>query len=130
MGKVIHKEITGETQTIIEFESYQDFKDWYKVGSESVVSVSDPQFDMSKYLEGGGFKDINKLDIDWDDINPRYKWAAMDYDGAVCIYDTKPVVDVGWNHWDNDSTHTYLKLSKTPPKEFWKETLTKRPEGV
>ena len=112
MGKVIHKEIDGELQTIIEFESYEDFNNWCSVGCSRII------------LEGN----TNKLDIDWSDIDPKYKWAAMDSSGTVYVYSEEPFINDVWDLWDNNSSHKAIRLLNTPQKEFWKETLTKRPE--
>lgn len=112
MGKVVHKEIAGELQTIIEFESYEDFNNWCSVGCSRII------------LEGN----TNKLDIDWGNVDPKYKWAAMDSGGTIYVYSEEPFIDDVWDLWDSEGAYVSLIFTPSPPKEFWKETLTKRPE--
>ena len=112
VGKVTHKEIDGELQTIIEFESYEDFNNWCSVGCSRII------------LEGNN----NKLDIDWGNVDPKYKWAAMNSSGTVYVYSGEPFIGGDRGIWGSEGEYIQVEFTPSPPKEFWKETLTKRPE--
>lgn len=72
------------------------------------------------------------LDIPWEMIDERWKWAAMDNDGRVYLYIEEPHTgsgQFGVDVWPVAEYASFLKIS-LPDTKHWDKTLTKRPEGV
>jgi len=70
------------------------------------------------------------LDIPWDLIKDKWKWAAMDDDGEIFLYTKKPEpLHCAWNCPRGDYSDYLLKISK-PDAKYWRRTLTERPKGV
>ena len=68
------------------------------------------------------------LDIDWDEIPEKYKWAAQDEDGKICVFDDEPFLFEGeLGVWDSFGCMVLVKIGENPNTD-WKNTLTKRPE--
>ena len=81
----------------------------------------------------------NLIDIDWDDIDPRLKFAAMDEDGWIWLYTECPEIieaEHPFGYWYGHSTvvcGTFYFLHVDPSlKEQidWKNTLTERPVKI
>lgn len=77
-------------------------------------------------------KEYKKLDIPWQHIDEKWKWAAMNEDGWVGFYETKPKWKIYYsNDWDVDNNGDYcitavLKLDTTGIVA--EHSLTQRPE--
>lgn len=71
-----------------------------------------------------------KLNIPWECIRPEFKWAAMDKDGAVCVYENKPSIsDVGpWYPFDGKFVCLRFPLAIDTEGVDWRTSLTGRPE--
>lgn len=72
-----------------------------------------------------------KLDIPWEIIKPEYKWAAMDGNGVVFVYEEVPVKASGW--WNvrvNNGVASCISetLSIDTTGISWENSLTQRPE--
>lgn len=76
-------------------------------------------------------KEYKKLDIPWQHINEKWKWAVMDSDGGIYLFEIKP----RWNrtHWVEFSedggiecVEGILKLDTTGV--IAEHSLTQRPE--
>lgn len=71
-----------------------------------------------------------QLVIPWEVIKPEYKWAAMDGDGSIFVYDVEP----------NLSLHDWVRNGGLPEcidalninttGIDWRESLVQRPEKV
>ena len=81
----------------------------------------------------------NNLNIDWDEIDSKFKFAAMCARGAVWIYTECPIAVEYKNikgFWRlpsvTDSIELYSLDGKSILKEpvHWKDTLTARPVKV
>lgn len=71
-------------------------------------------------------KPTKKLDIPWQFINPKFKWAAMDKNGEIYLYLEKPECKDGYFCSIN-----YMSLVNIDTTGIdWKTSLTQRPEGV
>ena len=78
----------------------------------------------------------NALDINWDDINPRFKFAAMDSNGTVLAHTERPEIYESKDYFDGWRVPStpgwcmchccYVKASLKEPLD-WRETLTERP---
>lgn len=72
------------------------------------------------------------LTIPWGLIQKTYKYAAMDKDGSVYLFDDKP--EVKSTYWSNDGKDSYISdifckdLLSVPDNSLWKGTLTERPK--
>ena len=68
------------------------------------------------------------LDIDWNEIPEKYKWAAQDEAGMICVFDDEPFL-FEWELgvWDSFGYMAIIKNGASPNTD-WKNTLTKRPE--
>ena len=75
----------------------------------------------------------NMLDIKWDEVDPKFNFAAMDSNGWVCLFTEFPLVNPYFGSWHGSSAldrgvtynrdgHSILKKQVN-----WKETLTERP---
>ena len=72
------------------------------------------------------------LDIPWEVVDEKWKWAAMDDDGRVYLYTGEPHPDSGQfveDTWQEVAGTSFLKI-RLPDTKHWDKTLTKRPEGV
>ena len=68
------------------------------------------------------------LDIDWNEIPEKYKWAAQDEYGRICVFDDEPfLVEGELGVWDSFCYMVIIKNGASPNTD-WKNTLTKRPE--
>lgn len=72
---------------------------------------------------------VKKLNIPWEQINPEYKFAAMDEDGSVDVYVTEPTCQR--SRWSNGCEHkSLMTLNIDTDGIDWRKSLTVRPEGV
>lgn len=71
-----------------------------------------------------------QLVIPWEHIKPEYKWAAMDDDGSVWFFDTKPCIDGDDKYWGGGKSFCQSPLNINTTGIDWRESLTARPEGV
>ena len=71
------------------------------------------------------------LDIPWEVIEEKWKWAAMDKNGKVFLAKCEPIIGSHYPVWvtEEDVAESFLKII-TPDAKHWDKTLTKRPEGV
>lgn len=70
------------------------------------------------------------LDIPWDLIKDKWRWAAMDGDGEIFLYTEMPSpATYGWVCPKGYYFNCHLKISK-PDTKYWRRTLTERPKGV
>lgn len=71
-----------------------------------------------------------KLEIPWEHIKPEFKWAAMDEDGAVYIYNNKPIMGRdGWD-WDEGALAGINNVLNIDTSGIdWRESLTQRHEN-
>ena len=73
----------------------------------------------------------NALNIDWNEIDPRFKFATLNTSGMVMLFTKRPeLLDSGW--WDDFSTsegNCYILDEKyfLNKQIDWKNTLTERP---
>ena len=78
----------------------------------------------------------NNLNINWNEVNPKFNFAAMDITGAVMLYTECPEIDDpkqsigGWwvpfiPDWGICHTSDGRSILKAPVD--WKDTLTERP---
>ena len=77
----------------------------------------------------------NALDIDWDKVDPIYKFAAMDAGGWVSLYTECPVLGAsGWYELSFPESNSFYSLYLEPflkAPAHWEDTLTERPaKGV
>lgn len=71
------------------------------------------------------------LDIPWELIEDRWKWAVMDDKGVVWLTEEKPGEPPYTRVWVIGGSISKLPLKiRTPSVKYWDKTLTKRPEGV
>ena len=80
----------------------------------------------------------NMLNINWDKVHPRFKFAAMDCTGTVSLFTERPgILDskgfLGWYvpsipDWGLRLTSDGKSILKAPVD--WEETLTVRPAKV
>lgn len=70
------------------------------------------------------------LDIPWELIQKKWKWAAMDKNGEVFLFECEPTTGSSSNIWVSgwEAAEFFLEIS-TPDTKHWDKTLTKRPEG-
>lgn len=77
-------------------------------------------------------KPQKKLNIPWNVINKKYKYAAMDKSGTVFLYEKQPLINLDCEIYlpekeDNfKNTSNILELDTSGID--WKESLTERPE--
>lgn len=74
-----------------------------------------------------------QLIIPWEVIKPEYKWAAMDEDRAIVVYDIKP--DISYAMWmcgngGNGNSADLSALNIDTTGIDWRESLVQRPDGV
>lgn len=69
------------------------------------------------------------LDIPWDVLEDRWKFASMGPDGSVWVYMEEPNSHFEANEWFGTGRNLigFLKLSNLPDPSLWERTLTKRP---
>lgn len=80
---------------------------------------------------------MTKLNIQWDCLDDKFQYAAMDKDGAVWVYEERPhlIDEVGqWQVLSSNKGYFYVLTSRfskgfNPENVVWYESLTKRPEG-
>lgn len=73
-------------------------------------------------------KEYKKLDIPWQVIDEKWKYAAMDDDGEVYIYDALPNWRV--SYWSDTSSNCIMSVFKLDTTGIVAEhSLTRRPEG-
>lgn len=70
-----------------------------------------------------------QLIIPWDVIKPEYKWAAMNDDEAVWLYDRKPEIYMD-ERWAIMGCCSPSVLNIDTTGIDWRESLVQRPEGV
>ena len=83
-----------------------------------------------EYLRFGGIYRTRprQLVIPWEHIKEEYKWAAMDSDEEVAVYQNKP--DIAGGEWIG-ANYEYISALTIPTTDIdWRESLTARPEGV
>lgn len=71
-----------------------------------------------------------KPSINWEHVNPKFKWLAVDEDGAACLYAVEP--NLGEEQWiAKTSIYTYADCFSSYQRGNcdWKESLVQRPEG-
>jgi hypothetical protein len=71
-----------------------------------------------------------KLTIDWSKVSSGFKWAAMDEDGRVWLYTSKPVKETENYRFvpaNNEFARMFAK-AKSSKNNDWQDTLTERPE--
>lgn len=70
-----------------------------------------------------------QLIIPWEHIKPEYKWAAMDANGQVSVYENKP--NAGVEYWKDVAwgVGCYCLNIDTTGID-WRDSLVQRPEGV
>lgn len=99
------------------------------------VSLQPPSDEGEKRLSES--KEEPLWELDWKQIDRRYKWAAVDLNGEVYVYGSLP--DIRNNRyngecWGGDditfvSTNSAIKKPLENVEENWKNSLIKRPEG-
>jgi hypothetical protein len=65
--------------------------------------------------------------IPWADLDPVWKWAAMDSDGFWYVYEKEPKAE--GESWGSSGDSTVLPIPDGAPVP-WTETKVRRPEGV
>ena len=70
---------------------------------------------------------VMDLGIDWSEVPAKYKYAAMDESGEVCLYEELPSA-IPEGVWIADGDYKTIKCFDREPN--WRQTLTKRPKGT
>ena len=68
---------------------------------------------------------VMDLGIDWSEVPAKYKYAAMDKSGEVCLYEERPSA-IPEGVWIADGDYKTIKCFDRGPN--WKDTLTERPQ--
>lgn len=77
-------------------------------------------------------KEHKKLDIPWQFIKPEYKWAVMDEDENVFLFEDEPTIgDTYWHNEDGrgDVSNTKCLVLDTTGIQ-WQHSLTQRPDNI
>lgn len=51
------------------------------------------------------------------------RWVATDTDGAVWVYDDKPIIARGDDEWSPNKAVQFEDVGKEPPSHTWRRTL-------
>jgi hypothetical protein len=74
------------------------------------------------------------LEIPWEVLDPKWKWAAMDQSGRIMVYTNKPFQGTNiWNYTEGAHfvlTDIFRLAGQDTSLIDWKNSLTQRPEGV
>jgi hypothetical protein len=70
------------------------------------------------------------LVIDWSQIPREYIWAAMDKNQCIYVFTGKPYSRTACWLSNNGDHLEVCQEESLPDIQYWRETLTKRPEGV
>lgn len=83
-------------------------------------------FESTKYR----LKQI-KPTINWDHVNPTFRWLAVDGDGYAHLYETKPDLETGeyWAVSSGTGTRAEFFASYTRGTCDWRDSLVQRPKG-
>ena len=75
---------------------------------------------------------LTKPSINWDHVNPDFKWMATDSDGHTYLFSERPRHDDGDTYWtlggkpgmcvDTDGFASFA-----PGTSYWKDSLVERP---
>ncbi len=72
--------------------------------------------------------------INWHELPPEFKWAAMDSDGSWFAYSEEPIIDHDEGYWAfrSGAGFTEDKCIPIPAPIDWKTTMNRRPipEGL
>ena len=74
---------------------------------------------------------MRDISLPWAELDARWKWAALDKNGAVYVYLECP--DLGGNNWVTESSYldiTNLFAAFDPGNKPWNESLISRPSMV
>lgn len=66
----------------------------------------------------------NELSINWNLIDPKYKFAAMDENGEIYLYTSEPYIF--YNYWDSKDPLKFFKIFMCDDTSNWKQSLTTR----
>lgn len=67
------------------------------------------------------------LNIPWEYVNPKWKWAAMDKNGAVYFYEKEPAILHEAGSWNTCCSHTRAGVLYINTDDInWELSLTKR----
>ena len=118
----------------------------YKTDEEDMTPVnlprkSDVQRQFEHTMEVHGFVEKSKgtnvpvpdeqkpkLEINWSEVPSDFKWAAMDADGRVWLYKSKPILlSYSFAPANNEVAHIFDE-AKSSKYNDWRDSLTQRPE--
>lgn len=69
-----------------------------------------------------------EYEVEWDNLPDWANYVAIDKDGAVCCYDTKPIDgEDKWGLWGLDWDNYQFIVELNAEVTNWQETLTSRP---
>lgn len=80
------------------------------------------------------------FDVEWTVIPERFRFVAIDYDGDIWGYETRPVIGdikfvAGWvAGWEVERDVNFSAMERIGRIGFavqnWRDTLTERPGGI
>lgn len=123
--KDLTKEERSELMEVI-LQSEYGSVEFYRESFGEWVVLDSTQIDLDIAYRT---KPAKKLNIPWEIIKPEYKWAAMDEDGEVCLYTTKP--ELGQRYWfflGDGLVQALSVLDVDTTGISWENSLTQRPE--
>lgn len=129
--KLPFKDCSREDQHIL-LDAFLNRKvEFYSHNSETFINVNNAISPASLHTEWiYRTKPIKRLAIPWEHIKPEYRWAAMDRDGEVYIYDAQPTICKIEFFWgDNGSNYRAVDFLSSIDIEGidWRDSLVERP---
>lgn len=129
--KIPFKDCTREDQHIL-LDALIDGKVEYldQISNKFTHVASFKSMDFLNLFSVLRTKPVKRLAIPWEHIKPEYRWAAMDRDGEVYIYDAQPTICKIEFFWgDNGSNYRAVDFLSSIDIEGidWRDSLVERP---
>lgn len=130
--KKAFRDMTAEERSVIvETWLITGVDHWSENTSEFGESFEWRQHDWKSIRADGVYRTKpRKLIIPWEHIKPKFRWAAMDQDGEIFIYELKPHIgEISWSWEGGELTNIHKALNIDTSGIDWRESLTQRPEN-
>lgn len=105
----------------VEVEIYEHFREKWRASDDKCVYV-DSNYRIKSH-------ELPIAQETWAMISEEWKWAAMDVDGIIYFYTNEPLLCKDRFIYD-DGSYTKSIIALDTDGIDWRQSLTKRPEGV